>query len=116
MLEVVGGAVGARRLGRPVLGVRRVPGTITWTTWSSAPKRSANDAAHSTARAAVSERSVPTITRRTGPSASGPIDDIARIMARRPGRGQGVTTRAAAGTTRLPVATWAVGIPARPPE
>ena len=45
-------------------------GTITCTTWSSAPNRSANEAAHSTALAAVSERSVPTITRWTGPTAS----------------------------------------------
>ena len=38
-------------------------GITTWTTWSSAVYRSANAAAHSTARSAVSERSVPTITR-----------------------------------------------------
>ena len=40
-----------------------LPGTITCTRWSSAPNRSAKSLAHPTARDAVWERSVPTITR-----------------------------------------------------
>ena len=46
-------------------------GTITCTMCSSAPNASANVAAHRTARSAVCERSVPTITRSIGPEISG---------------------------------------------
>ena len=41
--------------------------STTWTMWSSAPNASAKFAAHRTARSAVSERSVPTMTRSIGP-------------------------------------------------
>ena len=95
---------------------RRAAGTITWTTWSSAPNRSAKEAAHSTALAAVSERSVPTITRWTGPTAS-VLAEAMRASWRLGPRQPMVRTRGPrVMPPRIPAATRGVGILPRPPE
>ena len=66
--QLVGRAGGPGRLGGSVLGHAGVLGrSTTCTMCSSAPNASAKVAAHRTARSAVSDRSVPTMTRSIGP-------------------------------------------------
>ena len=69
--EVVGRAGRAGGFGCAVLRPPGFGASTTCTMWSSAPNASANVAAQRTARSAVSDRSVPTMTRSMGPEICG---------------------------------------------